>query len=279
MGGELERQLGSGQDDVARHAGQGDLGGRDQVLVLAHIGLALVVDLGIVIAAALGHGEHVVLELGQLARAIQRRSIDDIGRVALGVAVRAGLQVQHELGQRAVQAGDRAAHEREARAGQLGGHVEIQAQRLAHGNVVARFEGQRLRIAVGTGGGRQPAAHFDVVVGRLAQRRAGVRQVGHRHEQLVQRLLQRGQLFFQLLQAHRHGLGLSHDGAGVLALGLELADLLGQRVAAGLQGFGLGLDGLAAGFQVVEPFRVEGHAAGLEAVDDGLQVFAQQYRV
>ena len=106
-----------------------------------------------------------------------------------------------------------------------------------------------------------------------------MRQVGHRHEQLVQRLLQRSQLFFQLLQAHRHGLGLGHDGAGVLALGLELADLLGQRVAAGLQGFGLGLDGLAAGFQVVEPFRVEGHAACLEAVDDGLQVFAQQYRV
>ena len=124
---------------------------------------------------------------------------------------------------------------KEARAGQLGGHVEIQAQRLAHGDVVARFEGQRLRIAVGAGGGRQPAAHFDVVVGRLAQRGAGVRQVGHRHEQLVQRLLQRSQLFFQLLQAHRHGLGLGHDGAGVLALGLELADLLGQRVAAGLQ--------------------------------------------
>ena len=57
---------------------------------------------------------------------------------------------------------------KEARAGQLGGHVEIQAQRLAHGDVVARFEGQRLRIAVGAGGGRQPAAHFDVVVGRLA---------------------------------------------------------------------------------------------------------------
>ena len=141
--------------------------------------------------------------------------------------------------------------------------------------MVARFEGQRLRIAVGAAAGSQRRIRRCRRPTRPAG--AGVRQVGHRHEQLVQRLLQRA--FFQLLQAHRHGLGLSHDGAGVLALGLELADLLGQRVAAGLQGFGLGLDGLAAGFQVVEPFRVEGHAAGLEAVDDGLQVFAQQYRV
>lgn len=106
-----------------------------------------------------------------------------------------------------------------------------------------------------------------------------MRQVRHRHEQLVERLLQGGQLFFQLLQALGHGLRFGHDGAGVLALGLELTDLLGQRVAAGLQGFGFGLDRLAARLQLVEPFRVEGHATALEAVYDGLQVFAQQYRV
>ena len=38
-------------------------------------------------------------------------------------------------------------------------------------------------------------------------------------------------------------------------------------------------DRLAARLQLVEPFRVEGHATALEAVYDGLQVFAQQYRV
>ncbi len=178
-----------------------------------------------------------------------------------------------------MQAGDGAAHERKARARQLGGHVEVQAQRFAQRDVVARLEAQRGRVAVGAGLAGQPAAHFDVVVGGLAQRHAGVRQVRHRHEQVIERLLQGGQLFLELLQAHGHGLRFRHDGAGVLALGLQLADLLGQRVAAGLQGLGFGLDGLAARLQVVEPFRVEGDAAGLQAVYDGLQVFAQQYRV
>ncbi|MOA08529.1 hypothetical protein D3C78_1283030 [compost metagenome] len=248
-------------------------------MVFTHVRVAGGINLGIVIAAALGHGEHVVLELGQLARAVQGGCVDAVWRIALGIAVRARLQVQHELRQRAVQAGNGAAHEREARARQLGGHVEIQAQRFADGDVVARLERKRGRVAVSTRFTRQPAADLDVVVSGFAQGHTGVRQVRHRHQQVVKRRLQGGQLFFQLLQANRHRLRFRHDGAGVFALGLELTDLLGQRVAAGLQGLGFGLDGLAAGLQVVEPFRVEGHAAGLEAVYDGLQVFAQQYRV
>ncbi len=59
-------------------------------------------------------------------------------------------------------------------------------------------------------------------------------------------------------------------------LDFELADLLGERVAARLQGLGLGLHGLAAGLEGVEALGVEIDLAGPEAVDNGLQVFAQQ---
>jgi len=66
-----------------------------------------------VLAALLG-GEQVGFKLGQLAGALERVRVDGIGNVALGVAMLAGLHIQHELAERAVQAGDLAFHHREA---------------------------------------------------------------------------------------------------------------------------------------------------------------------
>jgi len=90
------------------------------------------------------------------------------------------------------------------------------------------------------------------------------------------------QFVLERLEPGRQGLRLGHHGLHFRfgrAFALELADLLGQGIAARLLRLGFGLDGLAAGLQLVEPGDVEIDATALEAVDDGLQVFAQQYRI
>src|SRR5690606_10708129 len=89
--GQAQRKIGGGNNAVARHAGQGDFRRGDQVLVFARQRVAAFVDFGVVVFAALGDEEHIVFELGQLAGAVQRGTIDDVRRVALGVAVLAGL--------------------------------------------------------------------------------------------------------------------------------------------------------------------------------------------
>ena len=86
---ELERQRLGGDDLVAHDVGHRHFGGRDQV-ELAAVGAR--------------HAEQVFLELRQLAGAEHAVGIDQVGHVDLGVAVLGGVQVEHELGERAMQA-------------------------------------------------------------------------------------------------------------------------------------------------------------------------------
>ena len=75
---------------------------------------------------------------------------------------------------------------------------------------------------------------------------------------------------------------LGHQGGGVLALALGLADLLGQAVAARLQLLGTGLQRLALGFERLEAADVEKRLrrlAGFEACDHAGQITAQQVDV
>ncbi|MNN05903.1 hypothetical protein D3C81_1186780 [compost metagenome] len=156
MGDELQRQLLGVEDLPGDDVGQRHLGGRDQV----QIGIVLATDL-----------EQVFLEFRQLAGALQRRSLDQIRRVGLFIAVLAGVQVDHELRQGAVQTGNRPAHQGETGAGQARGGLEVQpAMLLAEGHMILNGEIERLRSA--------PAAHLDVVVLILAHRHGLVRQVG-----------------------------------------------------------------------------------------------------
>jgi hypothetical protein len=67
------------------------------------------------LVAAAGDPEHVLLEFGQLTGALEHLAVDDVRRVALDVAVLCGLQVEHELRERAMQPGDRPAQKGEAR--------------------------------------------------------------------------------------------------------------------------------------------------------------------
>jgi len=144
VGGELQRQLGLLQDLAAHDVGQRDFRGRDQV---QHLAFSLL--------AALLRREQVLLELRQLAGAGQRLGVDDVRRVALGVAVPARLHIEHELGERPVQPRHRAAHQREARAGEFRRGVEVEPERAADVDVVAHREVEDARLA--------PAAHLDVV--------------------------------------------------------------------------------------------------------------------
>ena len=153
--GEPDRQRLRRQDLAAHGIRERDLGGRYEVEPLGSRRIVRV-------DPASFHREHVGFEFRQLRRADQRLGIDDVGRVALGVAVLGRLRVEHELRERAVQSGEPAAQEHEPRAGELRRRREIeQPEALADVGVIAHGEVERPR--------RAPAAHLDVVVGRLSR--------------------------------------------------------------------------------------------------------------
>ena len=137
----------------------------------------------LVALAAAEDPEHVVPELGQLAGAFEDLAVDDVRRVALGVAVLLRLHVEHELGERAMQPRDRPAQEREARARELDAGLEVEAERRADVDVIARREVELAR--------RAPAPHLDVGVLVGADRHARVGQVRQRHQLLVELELDR----------------------------------------------------------------------------------------
>jgi hypothetical protein len=70
--------------------------------------------------------EEVFGELGQLAGAEERLRVDHVGRQDFGVAVLAGVQVEHEVGEGAFEARSLAEVDDEARAGDLGGALEVE---------------------------------------------------------------------------------------------------------------------------------------------------------
>jgi len=73
---QAHRQGVTSQNLVTHHTGQADLGGGDQVQVF-RFGLCGIS--GLVLLATFGDPEHIVLELGQLAGAIQRGRVHDVG--------------------------------------------------------------------------------------------------------------------------------------------------------------------------------------------------------
>ncbi len=85
--GHAQRQRVGFLDGVAHQVGQRHFGGGNQIaLAVAHLG-----------------GEQVFLEFGQLAGAEHAVRVDDHRHVAFEIAVLAGLQVEHELRERAMQ--------------------------------------------------------------------------------------------------------------------------------------------------------------------------------
>ena len=70
--------------------------------------------------------EEVPGELRQLARAVERRGIDHEGRKHFRIAVLAGVNVEHEVRERALEPGAKASIHGESRPGDLGRAFEVQ---------------------------------------------------------------------------------------------------------------------------------------------------------
>jgi len=109
VGDPLARHVIRLDDLVADQVGHRHLGGGDQVVAR--------------FAAEL---EQILLELGQLPGAAQAVGVDHVGHIGLGVAVLAGVGVEHELDQGPVHARQGPGHDGEARAGQPRRRLEVE---------------------------------------------------------------------------------------------------------------------------------------------------------
>ena len=213
--------------------------------------------------------EQVFAEFGQLAGAQERAVVDDIGRVAFGVAMLLRVRVQHELRQCAVQTGDFALHQAEARAGQFGRFFKIQAQRGTQIHMVFDVEIERARRAY--------FADFHVFGFVFAHGHAFVRQVGDAQQQVVQSSLHLRQFALDVFQVgfQLGDLGFGGFGFVFFALPHQHADLFGQAVALRLQFFAADLELFALAFQFAETLGVQHEAALGQALGGGLDVVAQ----
>ncbi|MNN36636.1 hypothetical protein D3C81_1505390 [compost metagenome] len=181
------------------------------------------------------------------------------------------MRIQHELRQCAMQARDAAFHDREARTGDLGRHIEIQAERSADIDVVADFKIKSTR--------RTDFAQFDIAGFVRTDRHRFMRQVGDsQHEFADLRLdhIEARRRCFQLIADTGH---FRHDCGGVFALAFQGADLLGQRIALVLQIFGAGLDLFALRFQCIEGGDVELELATGQASRNAVDVFTKKLNI
>ncbi len=143
-----------------------------------------------------------------------------------------GVQVQHEVDQRALELRAGPHQDRESRAGDLGGALEINDAELGT-EIPVRF---RLEVEAA---GIAPGAH-DLVVGRaLPHRHAAVRDVRQRLEQARALLLDRLQLDIERLDLLAALLVRLEDVRDVNALLLGARHLFARRVLLALERFGL----------------------------------------
>ena len=213
-------------------------------------------------------GKQILLELGQLPGALHHLRVDQQRHVAFDVAVLAGVQVEHELRQRAVQARDAAAQHGEARAGQFRTSLAVEPTvARAQFHVVAHRKIERAR--------RAPAVLLDVTRLVRALGHIGSRQIGDAERDFRHLCLDVGQPLLVGLEAIAQAGHLGHQRRGVLAFRLGLPDGLGTRIAQVLQLLCPSLHLLALGFERGEFGGVERKAAPRELRGDGIELRAQ----
>ena len=216
---------------IAINVGHGDLGRRNQPKIVA---LAL---------------EKILLELGQLSGAVKAGRVHQERRQHFGITVFAGVRVEHEIDQRALQLRAHAPVERETGAGNLGGALEIEDAQFG-AEVPVRFglEIELRRIA--------HAAHFQIVVGILAHRHGIVRHVGNSGQQFLEFGIRGLRLFLERGDFDLHRAHLFLQGGSIAAGLLQFADLRALRVGASLELFGLRDSGAATHVEFPEPVEV-----------------------
>ncbi len=209
-GGIAQGQLALVDDRVGDEAGERHLGGRDEAEVEF-------LDL-----------EEVVAELGQVARAVERLVAHQERRAHLEIAELARMEVEHELGKRALEPRERSLEHAEAGTRELGRGGEIhEPERLAELPMLLGLEGEVARAAV--------AAELSVVRLVGADRHVPVGQIGQHGEKCIELGAER---FFRALALRKRLLEpcqLGHERCRIAALALALADLARELVALGLQ--------------------------------------------
>src|SRR3569623_324862 len=128
--------------------------------------------------------KQIRLELGQLTGTAQTVGIHEIRYIGFRIAVRTGMQVQHELDQRAVQPRERTAHHRTARTGDFRSGLAVEQAELRAAIDVSLGREVELRR-------RAPTAHRDVVVLVPALWHGGVWDIRHAQQDAVELVLQR----------------------------------------------------------------------------------------
>jgi len=126
---------------------------------------------------------------------------------------------------------------------------------------------------------RAPAQHFDIAGLVIADRHAFVRQVGNHRDKGIEARHQVRQRRLAGLQIVAQPGDFSHHGRSVLALALQHADLLRQRIAPGLQILGMYLQTLALRFERLEGGSVERHAAQSQALGDEGKIGTKELNV
>jgi len=194
--------------------------------------------------------EQIFAELRQLASTVQRGVVDQVRHVGLQVAVLLGVQIQHELGQRAVHAGDLPFHHHEARTGQLNRGGKIQpAGHFTQIDVIAHREVVLARFA--------PAGHFQVFAVVFTIRHGVVRQVRQRQGVIADLALQRIQRRLGGIQLVTQLVHFATQRLDVFPTRFGRADGFRSGVAFRLQRFSFYLQNFAAFFLRTQQIQIE----------------------
>ncbi len=223
---------------------------------------------------AVRHAEGIGAELRQLPRSVHRIGIHQVRRKNFGVPVLAGVQIEHEIGERTFEFGAQVPVDGEARAGEF--HGALQVENAEFGAEFPVRLGSEIEFRR-----RAPAAGFDIVVGAVADGHTRVRKIRDAGENIAQSVIEIGRRFFQRLNLLAQFLGLGHGRACILAGLLELGNLFGCLVALGFSRFGFS-DGVAAlGVDLAKIFehgsRV--HATLAQLFLDQRQVLAYEIQI
>ena len=257
VGGVLEREISAIEYLAAVKIGERHLGGWDEIEI------PFARDL-----------EEILLELGQLSGANQRLRVCQKRRLHLSITMLPGVQIQHEVDQRARQARPRSAQHGKPCAGDPGGALEIKnAERVTQGPVLLRLEIEPPRRSVPT--------DFHVVARVCPVRHARVQQVGQRQQR-------RGALMFDGIPLHRKALDIGRALLArlvkmrrVLTLALGSRNLFAGRILLLVQALELRNDLTPGGFERHDLFErlVRIGAAPAQPLPDLLEVIANIGRV
>src|SRR5258706_13016138 len=216
--------------------------------------------------------EQVLLELGETRNAIRALLGNHVRHVDFRIAVLLRVHIEHELRKRPVHARHVLLQHHEARAGELRSGIKIDlAESRSQIDMIFDWKIECARRAY--------PSNLDVLVRRLADRNARMRNVRNDAEKCVQFRLHDSKLLLQCLQLIRLRVDFGHQRRWVFAFGFGLPDLLRQLIALRLQFLRLRLHCFALDFQTLERRGVERDAASGEPRGDALRIIAQQLDV